>query len=153
MTSVQPIYVAVPQQNNQNKTGRHVANAAVTTLGVGATTAALSRGVKTAVGVCGDEIALTNGSKILKRNTGKVYQFFEKAGQKLFGENTKLGKAIERYVTGKMPSGGTMASPEQIKAVLKKSKTIGAMALTAGVTVLTLLARAIYKAGKINGQS
>ena len=152
MTSVQPIYVAAPQQNHKNKTGQHVANAAVTTLGLCATAAATSRGVRTAIDICGDEFALSNGSKVLKRNTGKVYKFFEKAGQKLFGENTKLGKAIKRFVTGKMENGATLASSTQIKSVLKKYKSIGAIALAAGVTALTLLARAIYKAGKINGQ-
>ena len=46
-----------------------------------------------------------------------------------------------------------MAHPEQIAAVMKKCKTVGAMALTATVAGLGLLASAIYKAGKINGQS
>lgn len=149
--------VAIPQANvqqqNSNKGARHLANAAVTTVGLGTTAYALNKGIRQAINVCDDAIAISNGCKGLGTKTGPVFKFFEKAGQKIFKDGTELGNLIKRAVTGKLPSGGTMAHPEQIMAVMKKCKTVGAMALTAAVAGLGLLASAIYKAGKINGQA
>lgn len=96
---------------------------------------------------------MTNGYKTIRRETGKLFNFFEKMGQKIFKDGLKLGNIVERYVTGKFPTGGVISHPEQIKAVLKKSKTVGAMAITAGVAALGLLFNGIYNAGKINGAS
>lgn len=149
--------VAIPQANvqqqNSNKGARHLANAAVTTVGLGTTAYVLNKGIRQASNVCSDAIALSNSSKVIGTKTGPIFKFFEKAGQKIFKDGTKLGNLVKRAVTGKLPSGGTMAHPEQIAAVMKKCKTVGAMALTATVAGLGLLASAIYKAGKINGQS
>ena len=149
--------VAIPQANVQqqksNKGVCHLANAAGTTVGLGTTGYLLNKGIRQASNVCCDAIALSNGSKVIGTKTGPIFKFFERAGQKIFKDGTKLGNFVKRAVTGKLPSGGTMAHPEQIAAVMKKCKTVGAMALTATVAGLGLLASAIYKAGKINGQS
>ncbi len=145
-----------PRTENRYTTAKHATNALATTALVGGTGVVLNKGVKLAQNVCSDAIALSNhnnGSKILGTKTGKVFRFFENMGQKIFKDNTKAGKAIERFVTGKLPSGGQMYNAEQIKAVLKKSKTIGAMVLTAGVAALGLIAKGIYNAGKINGEA
>lgn len=147
--------VAIPQANvqqqNSNKGVRHLANAAVATVGLGTTGYLLNRGIRQASNVCSDAIALSNSSKVIGTKTGPIFKFFERAGQKIFKDGTKLGNLVKRAVTGKLPSGGTMVHPEQIAAVMKKCKTVGAMALTATVAGLGLLASAIYKAGKING--
>ena len=149
--------VAIPQANvqqqNSNKGVCHLANAAGTTVGLGTTGYLLNKGIRQASNVCCDAIALSNGSKVIGTKTGPIFKFFERAGQKIFKDGTKLGNFVKRAVTGKLSSGGTMAHPEQIAAVMKKCKTVGAMALTATVAGLGLLASAIYKAGKINGQS
>lgn len=120
--------------------------------GVGVTGALLAKGIRQANYVCGDMIALTNGSKPILTKTGKIYGFFEIAGAKLFGEGTKLGQAIKRYVTGKLADGGRLAHPGQIKAIVTKYKTIGAMALAAGVAGLAILAKACYNHGKLEGK-
>ena len=143
----------VPTQQNKYKGARHFTNAVITTGGVAATGVALVNGVRTAEGILGDEIALSNGFKVLKRKTNKVFNWFEKAGQKMFGDTTRFGQAIKRYVTGESLGGGQMYKPEQIKAMIKRTKTIGAMAVVAGALTLGLLARGIYKAGKINGDN
>lgn len=149
--SVVRIVSEEPQvRNPYHKKGNHLTNAAVTVAGTGATAVLLSKGIKQANCVLGDSIALSNGSKILKTSKGKVYKFFERAGEKLFGEKTKLGQMIKRYTTGELSSGGRMCKPDQILAHIKKYKTVGAMALAAGFAGLAFLANGIYKAGKIN---
>jgi len=137
---------------NQHTAARHMANATLTAAGVGATGVGLARGVCVANQVLGDEIALSNGSKVVARKGGKIFKLFQKAGQKLFGENTKLGKYIARFVSGvNSNTGGRLANPVQIKAILKNAKTLSAMGLAAGVTAFAFISRGLYQAGKING--
>lgn len=153
MTSVNCLTCQKPRIENGNTGLAHVGNAAITSAGLIGTGVLLNKGVNLAENVCGDSIALTSGYKTIRRETGKLFNFFEKMGQKIFKDGLKLGNIVERYVTGKFPTGGVMSHPEQIKAVLKKSKTVGAMAITAGVAALGLLFNGIYNAGKINGAS
>lgn len=151
MTSINPVYAVAPQQQSQkNRTAAHIRNAAVATAGLGATGFAASKVIKDANMVHSNAIAISNGCKDLRPLTGKLYKSFEKLGQKLFGGNTKIGQAIERYVTGKTKSGGRMASPEQIAALVKKCKTFGALGVVAAPLVLGILGLATYKAGKID---
>lgn len=162
MTSINPVYVvAQPQQAQKNRTEAHVGNAAVATAGLGATGLAARNVINDANSVYWNEISnfdwkTKNGKKVclvFKPDclTSKLYKRFEKLGQKLFGENTKIGQAIERYVTGNMKDGGRMASPEQIAALVKRCKTLGAVGVVAAPLVLGILGLASYKAGKIDG--
>ncbi len=154
MTTITPIYVqAQPQQpQSKHKVARHVVNTGITAAGGLAIAGCLDKGIRQSKGVWGDAIALTNGTKSIKTKTGVIFNFFEKAGQKLFKEGSSLGRAMERYVTGNRSTGGVMSHAEQIKATLKHHKTIGAMNLAAVVAALALLARGIYNAGKINAE-
>lgn len=152
MTSINPVYVVAPQQQSQKKrTAAHIGNAAVATAGLGATGFAAGKVIKDANRVYYNAIATSNGCKGFVPFTGKLYKSFEKLGQKLFGGNTKIGQAIERYVTGNMKGGGRMASPEQIAALVKRCKTFGAVGVVAAPLVLGILGLATYKAGKIDG--
>lgn len=137
---------------NSSKNWAHAANVLTIGTGLGATGACLTRGIRLADNVCSDAIALTNSCKPIGTKTGVVFEFFEKLGKKIFRPNSKLGQIVERFVTGKLPSGGRMSQPKQIAAVVKKFKTIGAMGVVAAIALSSLLAKGIYNAGKINGQ-
>ena len=160
MNSVSGVNFTGKEQGTSNRTSRHLGNMAVTTAGLATTGLLMRKGVKKAAAVCNSMIEWTNSEKYNSNGikqlksiifTGPVYDKFEKMGSKLFGEKTKIGGAIERFVTGKDPkTGGFMANPEQIAAVVKKYKTVAAMGLVAGVVALGLFVRSIYKAGKIN---
>lgn len=152
MDSVNCVNCQAQRVENRYTGLKHAANVAAGTVGAGATCLLFNKGVRLANNVCGDAIALSNGSKIIATKTGKVFGFFEKMGDKIFKDGTKLGNAIKRYVTGQLPTGGVMADPKQIKAVLTKSKTIGAMGIAAGIALLGILLKGQYNAGKIDGQ-
>lgn len=152
MDSVNCVNCQQPRTENRYKGVRHFANNAATLAGVGATGLLFNNGMRLANNVCGDAIALSNGSKIIATKTAKVFGFFEKMGDKIFKDGTKLGNAIKRYVTGQLPTGGVMAEPKQIAAVMKKCKTIGAMGIAAGIALLGILLKGQYNAGKIDGQ-
>lgn len=146
MTTINPIYVQPqPQTQSKHKVARHVVNAGITAAGGLAIAGSLNKGIRQAKGVFCDA-TLTNGTKSLGPKTGVIFNFFEKAGQKLFKNGSTLGNIIEYYVTGKCQTGGFMA------ATLKHHKTMATMGLAAGVAVLALLARGIYNAGKINAE-
>ena len=139
------------QYQSKNHALRHAANVANVGVVGGVTGLLLTKGYHLADSVCGDKIALSNGSKVVQRNLGRVYKSFEKIGEKLFSDKNVIGKAIKRFVTGEMPSGGRLAQPEQIAAIIKKHKTVGAMGLVATLVMLPLVLKSIYNAGKING--
>lgn len=140
------------QRVDSRKTAKRVANSAAVLAGVGATGLLLNKGIRTASGVCSDTIAVLNNSKPIGTKTGKIFNFFERIGGQIFKSNTKLGQAVERFVTGKLPTGGHITGPKYIAAKLQKCKTIGAMALTAGAVALGMLLKGQYNAGKIDAQ-
>lgn len=148
MTSITPIYVTTPKKENQYKSERHVANVALTTAGAGATVYAgnklinkISRleaaAVKTAAPTKGViETALLKKG-FLGRTMDKVSKWacgvFEKLGK------TKFVKNVITFF-------------EKAAYSLSKSKTAAAVAITGGLAILGLIGKAIYNAGKINGQ-
>ena len=138
------------QYQSKNRTLRHVLNVASVGVGAGVTGLLLAKGITIANGVCGDRIAISNGSKVFSK-AGSLYRHFERAGEKLFNDKTVIGKAIKRFVTGEMPSGGRLTKPDQIAAIIKKYKAVGAMGLFAMLAMLPPLLISIYNAGKING--
>ena len=151
MNSVNCVNCQAQQTENRHKGVRRFANNAVTLAGVGATGLLLGKGIRLNKNVFADEIAVTNGSKPIGTKAGKVYGFFETMGDKIFKDGTKLGNAVKRYVTGKLPTGGVMIDAKQIQAALRQHKTAMTMVLAAGIGALTILAKGIYNAGKIDG--
>ncbi len=77
MTSVNCLTCQQPRIENGNTGLAHVGNATITSAGLIGTGVLLNKGVNLAENVCGDSIALTNGSKIMRRKTGKLFNFFE----------------------------------------------------------------------------
>lgn len=148
MTSITPVYVATPQKTNQYKTERQVANATITAAGVGATAYAgnklinkISRleaaAVKTAQPTKGVIETAFRKKGFLGRALDKVSDFACKMFEKL--GNTKFVK-------------DAVALIKKAGHTLSKSKTVAAVAITGALTVLGLVGKAIYNAGKINGQ-
>ena len=88
---------------------------------------------------------------VMQGQAKKNLEYFEKMGDKIFKDGTKLGNAVKRYVTGKLPTGGVMIDAKQIQAALRQHKTAMTMVLAAGIGALTILAKGIYNAGKIDG--
>ena len=138
------------QAQSKHRALLHLANNTGVAVGTGVIGTLLLRGVQKADAACGDRIALSNGSKIFKRNYGSIYNAFEKYSEKIFNDKTLVGKAIKRFVTGELPSGGRMSHPEQIAALVKKYKTVGLMGLAATIPLLLLITKGLYNAGKIN---
>lgn len=152
MDSVNCVNCQAQRTENRYTGVKKAANAMGTAVGVGTTGFLLGKGIRLNNRVFADEIAVLNNSKSFGTKTGKLFDIFEKMGDKIFKDGTKLGNAVKRYVTGKLPSGGVLAGDKSIQAVLRQHKTAGAMALAAGVAVLGILAKGIYNAGKIEGQ-
>lgn len=157
MTNVNGISFGCCEEHKSNKRIlRHAGNALATGTGLAATGLLLSQGYRLADDFCTAAITASNGTPMpagwIGKGCTKVYNVFAKAGERLFGDNTAIGKAIKRYVTGQTPTGKYMFVPEQIAAVVKKYKTVGAMGLAAGIVSLALIARALYKAGKIDAK-
>lgn len=154
MNSVNCVNCQAQRTENRHKGVRRFANNAVTLAGVGATGLLFRKGVNLAVHEA-DKMLLSGDlnykSNLIGTKTGNVLEFFEKMGIKIFKKGTKLGNAAKHYIIGQYPKGDVL-SEMGTRTKLFKVRTVGAMALTAGVAALGILARGIYKAGKINGE-
>ena len=117
--------------------------------GAGATGALLLRGIYNADEVCTNRLAAMSEYKTPLIKPGKVYRFFEKMGQKLF-KDTELGKIITH--NGICNEFESTTGNQVNKIRMTKYGTIGAMALTAGVAGLAIIAKACHNIGKLDGK-
>ena len=137
--------------NPYHKKRKHLTNAAVTVAGAGASAALFAKGHRRAEEILLSDMYKINSMEPLStiKPKGKIYKFFEATGEKLFSDNTKLGQMIKRYVDKKYSIPGYWPAAEK-KARIKNYKTVGAMALAAGLAGLAFLVNGLHQAKKIN---
>ncbi len=136
----------------RNKIKRHMANTVITAGGVATAGLALKKGIEIANAVCLNEaLGSAEQFRTTMKKSAKVSDFFHKMGNKLFAENTKLGKAMKDYSTNMRKFSMFEVEKKIPESILKRNKSIGAMVVAAGVFALGFIAAGIYKAGKING--
>lgn len=156
--SVRPVGTAPVSRGSKAK--KHLTNVAITGACV-ATTAALTKKApkhftrqvfcpyteaELAAANHATKGQLVNGVLgVYKSSKTLIGKLFENLGKKIFDPNNKIyGSAVEKLEH--------FATKNGIKD-LTKAKSCAALLLTSGAIILGLIARGIYKAGKINGES